>query len=46
MSEATEQPAEQDGFGTRLPFDLNAKLAAKVADLGLGKHLDQIRDEG
>lgn len=33
-------------FETRQPFELGDELAARVAELGLGPNLDQLRDEG
>ena len=41
MSEAPVIPHE-----TRQPFDLSAKLAARIDELGLAPHLEQLREQG
>ena len=48
MSDASEARPSVPAvpFVTRQPFELSAELAARVEELGLQPHLDQMRDEG
>ncbi len=45
MSDASEARSNVP-FVTRQPFELSAELAARVEELELQAHLDQMRDEG
>ncbi len=42
----TEAAVSRFSTGTRQPFELSEELAARVEALGLGRYLDQLRDEG